>query len=157
MTYQSYWRDEPNTFEVEPYCLKAFKQRWYLVARSPYYDKIMIYSLDRVHQLEPTEETFAYPKDFNGEDYFEDCFGIIAAQDVNVETVKLKVSVLTNTAFSPSVCAPPSIFSRRFFRWVAMWRCWLQIGSGRIQLKGLRPCGINIRRIRHEGLCSYRL
>ena len=33
MTYQSYWRDEANTFEVEPYCLKAFKQRWYLVAR----------------------------------------------------------------------------------------------------------------------------
>ena len=92
MTYQSYWRDEPNTFEVEPYCLKAFKLRWYLVARSPYYDKIMIYSLDRVHQLEPTEATFAYPKDFNGENYFEDCFGIIADQDVKVETVKLKVS-----------------------------------------------------------------
>ena len=45
-----------------------------------------------MHRLEPTEATFAYPKDFNGEDYFEDCFGIIAAQDVNVETVKLKVS-----------------------------------------------------------------
>ena len=28
MTYQSFWRDEANTFEVEPYCLKAFKQRW---------------------------------------------------------------------------------------------------------------------------------
>ena len=53
MTYQSYWRDEANTFEIEPYCLKAFKQRWYLVGRSPYYDKIMTYSLDRVHQLEP--------------------------------------------------------------------------------------------------------
>ena len=33
MTYQSFWRDEANTFTVEPYCLKAFKQRWYLVAR----------------------------------------------------------------------------------------------------------------------------
>ena len=50
MTYQSYWRDEANTFEIEPYCLKAFKQRWYLVGRSPYYDKIMIYALDRIHQ-----------------------------------------------------------------------------------------------------------
>ena len=62
MTYQSYWRDEANTFEVEPYCLKAFKQRWYLVARSPYYDKVMIYALDRVqwHQtqreIERTDE-----------------------------------------------------------------------------------------------------
>ena len=37
--------------------------------------------------------TFTYPKDFNGEDYFEDCFGIIADQDVKVETVKLKRSL----------------------------------------------------------------
>ena len=48
MTYRSFWRDEANTFEIEPYCLKAFKQRWYLVGRSPYYDKIMIYALDRI-------------------------------------------------------------------------------------------------------------
>ncbi len=92
MTYQSYWRDEANTFEIEPYCLKAFKQRWYLVARSPYYDKIMIYALDRVHLLEPTNLHFDYPKNFKAEDYFEDCFGIIADSNYKVETVKLKVS-----------------------------------------------------------------
>ena len=92
MTYQSFWRDETNTFEVEPYCLKAFKQRWYLVAHSPYYDKVMIYALDRVHHLEPTTETFKYPDDFVAEEYFEDCFGIIADKDYDVETVKLKVA-----------------------------------------------------------------
>ena len=92
MTYKSFWRDEANTFEIEPYCLKAFKQRWYLVGRSPYYDKIMIYALDRVHQLELTESSFDYPKDFEAEKYFDDCFGIIADQKVKVETVKLKVS-----------------------------------------------------------------
>lgn len=92
MTYQSYWRDEANTFTVEPYCLKAFKQRWYLVARSPYYNKIMIYALDRVHQLELTALHFEYPEDFKAEDYFDECFGIIADVNCKVETVKLKVS-----------------------------------------------------------------
>ena len=92
MTYQSYWRDEANTFEVEPYCLKAFKQRWYLVARSPYYDKVMIYALDRVQWLGLTDKSFKYPKDFNAEDFFEDCFGIIADHNVSIETVKIKVS-----------------------------------------------------------------
>ena len=92
MTYQSYSRDEANTFEVEPYCLKAFKQRWYLVARSPYYDKIMIYSLDRVKWLGLTEKSFKYPKDFIPEEFFEDSFGIIADPKVQIETVKLKVS-----------------------------------------------------------------
>ena len=103
MTYRSFWRDEANTFEIEPYCLKAFKQRWYLVGRSPYYDRIMIYALDRVHRLELTERSFDYPKDFTersfdypkdfkAENYFDDCFGIIADQNYDVETVKLKVS-----------------------------------------------------------------
>ena len=92
MTYKSFWRDEANTFEIEPYCLKAFKQRWYLVGRSPYYDRIMIYALDRVHRLELTERSFDYPKDFKAENYFDDCFGIIADQNYDVETVKLKVS-----------------------------------------------------------------
>ena len=92
MTYQSYSRDEANTFEVEPYCLKAFKQRWYLVARSPYYNKVMIYALDRVHWLELKDKSFKYPKDFIPEEFFNDCFGIIADQSVSIETVKIKVS-----------------------------------------------------------------
>ena len=92
MTYQSFWRDEANTFTVEPYCLKAFKQRWYLLARSPYLNKMMIYALDRVHELEPTVLHFDYPEDFVAEEYFEDCFGIIADQSCKVETVKLKVA-----------------------------------------------------------------
>ena len=92
MTYQSYWRDESNTFEVEPYCLKMFRQRWYLVARSPYYDKIMIYALDRVDHLEPTDIPFTYPDDFVPEAFFVDCFGIIVDADYKPEDVLLKVS-----------------------------------------------------------------
>ena len=92
MTYQSYNYDESYTFEIEPYCLKAFKQRWYLIGRSPYYDKIMIYALDRVKWLGLTEKSFKYPKNFYPEEFFDDCFGIIADQKVKVETVKLKVS-----------------------------------------------------------------
>lgn len=92
MTYQSYWRDKSNTFEVEPYCLKMFHQRWYLVARSPYYDKVMIYALDRVDSLEPTDVTFPYPDDFVPEAFFADCFGIIVDADYEPEDVLLKVS-----------------------------------------------------------------
>ena len=62
MTYQSFVHDEANTFLVEPYCLKAFKQRWYLVARSPYYDKIMIYALVRVRALEKTDDCTPFQK-----------------------------------------------------------------------------------------------
>ncbi len=91
MTYQSFSRDKAYTFEVEPYCLKVFKQRWYLLGRSPYTNQILIYALDRVRWLWVTDKSFKYPKDFVPEEFFEDCYGIIADRKIDVETVKMKV------------------------------------------------------------------
>jgi hypothetical protein len=92
ITYQSYWRDESSTFELEPYCVKLFKQRWYLVGRSPYYNQIRVYALDRIQDLETLEKKFKMPKKFNPKAFFEDYYGIIANDNAKVETVRLKVS-----------------------------------------------------------------
>ena len=96
MTYHSYWKDEENNFDVQPYCVKLFRQRWYLVARSTYsyyYKKgPRIYSLDRIRYLHASDETFEMPKDWTAEDFFAGCFGIIAEQSVKIQPVKLKVS-----------------------------------------------------------------
>ena len=96
ITYHSYWKDEENTFDVQPFCVKLFRQRWYMVARSTYtyyYNKgPRIYSLDRIHALLTTDETFELPKDWSAKDYFDDCFGIIADQSVEPQTIKIKVS-----------------------------------------------------------------
>ena len=94
ITYKSYWSDEKCSFDVKPYCVKLFKQRWYLVAQSThafYDDKPpMIYSLDRILNLEIKQITFEMPKDWNSQEFFEGCFGICRSLDV--EVVKLKVS-----------------------------------------------------------------
>ena len=96
MTYHSYWKDEENNFDVQPYCVKLFRQRWYMVARSTYsyyYEKgPRIYSLDRIKYLHTTDETFEMPKDWTAKEFFEGCFGIIAEQSVKIQPVKLKVS-----------------------------------------------------------------
>ena len=93
ITYQSYWCEDSNTFIVYPYCVKLFKQRWYMVALSPYYDKVMIYSLDRIFNIVKLEgETFSMPEDFSPVDFFLNYYGIIAGTKRNIETVKLKVS-----------------------------------------------------------------
>ena len=96
ITYHSYWKDEENNFDVQPFCVKLFRQRWYLAARSTYtyYYNIgpRIYSLDRIHSLRTTDETFEMPKNWSAKDFFEGCFGIIADQRIEPQTVKLKVS-----------------------------------------------------------------
>ena len=89
MTYQSFGKPEPSTFEVEPYCVKLFEQRWYMLGMS---DKLRIYSLDRIKALEPTERKFKLPKSFNAEKLFADHYGIIIGdEEFNVGPVALKV------------------------------------------------------------------
>ena len=96
ITYHSYWKDEENNFDVQPYCVKLFRQRWYMVARSTYsyyYEKgPRIYALDRIKYLHATDETFEMPKDWTAKDFFDGCFGIIAELSVKIQPVKLKVS-----------------------------------------------------------------
>ena len=96
ITYHSYWKDEENNFNVQPYCVKLFRQRWYLIARSTYsyyYEQgPRIYSLDRIHSLHITDETFKLPKDWDGQEFFNGCFGIIADLRMDIQDIKLKVN-----------------------------------------------------------------
>ena len=92
MTYHSYWRDNSNNFDVEPYCVKLFRQRWYLLGRSPYKNKIMIYALDRIQELWVTDAKFELPASFNANEFFSEYFGVNIGNDIDVETVKLKVA-----------------------------------------------------------------
>ena len=78
-----------TTFEVEPYCVKLFEQRWYMLGMS---DKLRIYALDRIKALESTERKFKLPKKFDAAKFFEDYYGIIIGdEDFDVEPVALKV------------------------------------------------------------------
>ena len=36
ITHQGFGKDYANTFEIEPYCLKVVKRRWYIIANNPY-------------------------------------------------------------------------------------------------------------------------
>ena len=89
MTYQSFSAEKPSTFDVEPWCVKLFKQRWYMLGMS---DRLRIYALDRIKALEPTERKFKLPKKFDAAKCFEDYYGIIIGdEDFDVEPVALKV------------------------------------------------------------------
>lgn len=89
ITYHSYWRDEDSTFDVIPLCVKLFRQRWYMVGQS--YGK-RIYALDRIKNIVKTDEIFEMPKDWDADEFFNGCFGIIADKNVDKEAVRLKVS-----------------------------------------------------------------
>lgn len=93
ITHQGFGQPEANTFEIEPYCLKVVKRRWYVVARSPYYsernkekgikpaDVYRVYALDRISDIQDTGKTFKMKKDFDINHYFEGCCGVITSDE----------------------------------------------------------------------------
>ena len=93
IAYQGFWSDGVGCYVVEPYCIKMFKQRWYVLARRRDKDALRTYALDRIHSLRhlPKESTFALPDGFLPELYFHNCYGIINDETVPVSQVKLKV------------------------------------------------------------------
>ena len=89
MVYQSFGAEKPSTFDVEPWCVKLFEQRWYMLGMS---DKLRIHALDRIKALDPTEHKFKIPKKLNAEKFFKDYYGIIINDDeFDVCPVALKV------------------------------------------------------------------
>lgn len=94
MTYQSFNRPEPHTFIAHPYCLKLFRQRWYVLAKNEEYDSPRVYSLDRVVSIAQTDKKLKIPKSFNAEAFFADYFGIIVGDNVKPSIVEVKVDAV---------------------------------------------------------------
>lgn len=66
---------EPYTKPVNPYAVRLFRQRWYLLADN--YERMAIYSLDRMQSAMLTEERFERPADFSSQAYFSEYFGVM--------------------------------------------------------------------------------
>lgn len=90
ITHQGFGKSHSSTFQVEPYHLKVYNRRWYLIGRSVYSDEIRTYALDRILSATITDIKFKLPKSFDIDKYFEGCVGIIADRDIDIERVVIK-------------------------------------------------------------------
>ena len=77
-TYQKYWEDELTQRQVEPYALKEFRSRWYVLANDLKDQKVKSFALDRLTALEITKKKFQMPNNFNVNEHFQYSFGIIS-------------------------------------------------------------------------------
>ncbi len=90
IVHYNFLRGEESVLYIEPYCVKVFKQRWYVVARCVSNDQIRIYALDRIKKMVKTEQTYDFPIDFDGSDYFQDSYGIIVTDQCEAQEVIVK-------------------------------------------------------------------
>lgn len=87
--YQKYWEDELTERTVEPYALKEFKNRWYILSKDLSDNAIKSFALDRITDLDISKRKFTVPKDFDVNEYYRYCFGIISPNGHQPEDVIL--------------------------------------------------------------------
>jgi hypothetical protein len=105
LIYQDFFDEEPHEILLEPYFVRVFHQRWYVIGvmRNAHdgeepeerikQGRIRRYALDRVKQLDATEDTFKLPRGFTVESYFADAFGIIVEPEVlKAERIRIKAT-----------------------------------------------------------------
>jgi predicted DNA-binding transcriptional regulator YafY len=91
-TYHKFWEEEASQRLAEPYALKEFKDRWYLLAKDAKDNNIKSFALDRLTNLDFMQEKYRYPENFDIEQSYRYCFGIISPHQSHPEDIILSFS-----------------------------------------------------------------
>lgn len=88
-TYQKFWEEQSTERSVHPLALKEFKNRWYILSKDVKDGAIKTFALDRLTTLDITSIKFKPSPDFDIEEQFRYCFGIISPTDEEPQEIIL--------------------------------------------------------------------
>ena len=89
ITYRRYGVQATKTYDLEPYCVKLFGQRWYMLGR--FADRgLVTFSLDRILEIKIGHEKFKFDESFDAASYFSDCFGVMSDEYLDPERVIIR-------------------------------------------------------------------
>ena len=92
--YQRYEREQEGEnlqeFHVQPYALKVFNRRWYLLGYIKEKRGLRTIALDRILDLKILSTSFELPEDFDARKYFANVVGIFVNNDLPVTKVMIR-------------------------------------------------------------------
>ena len=86
--YEDFFGNTIQELKVNPYFIRMFKRRWYVMALVLPGKEIHRFGLDRIKRVEVLELKFTYPKDFSPQDYYRDYYGVF--HDAKPMTIRVK-------------------------------------------------------------------
>lgn len=87
--YRRYGHSDDSEWTVEPYCIKLFRRRWYLLCHFAG-DGFIVLSFDRINTLELTDETFAVAPSFDAEAFFAEYFGVMTDDRIPLQRIVVR-------------------------------------------------------------------
>ena len=92
--YQRYESEQEGEnlqeFHVQPYALKVFNRRWYLLGYIKEKHDLRTIALDRILDLKILSTSFELPEDFDARKYFANVVGIFVNNDLPVTKVMIR-------------------------------------------------------------------
>src|SRR5699024_9248660 len=82
-TYESFVTQIKKQRKVTPLLLKEYNNRWYLICYDSIKEKVITYALDRISNLEISEQQGDKPADFKPDLFFRHSIGITASSEAN--------------------------------------------------------------------------
>lgn len=92
INYFNYRKGDTRDHYVMPLCVKLFRQRWYMVGRNWTAGKNIVFCLDRIQDFRLSSHTYEYPEEFNPQEFFDGCIGVIPGDGCDIEKVRIKVN-----------------------------------------------------------------
>ncbi|MBQ9474487.1 MAG: WYL domain-containing protein [Bacteroidales bacterium] len=89
VTYRRYGSSTPQQWTLDPYCIKLFRRRWYLLGRSAKGGFIVL-SFDRIMHLDVTDDTFSIDPAFDAQAYFSEYYGVMTDDRLPVQRMVLR-------------------------------------------------------------------
>lgn len=110
--YQSFSARQPHEFEICPYLLKEFRNRWFLFGGRQRDLVLFNLALDRIVSVEPSDEPFRDNPNFDSEHFFDDVIGV----SKNISSRPRTVCFWATSAQSKYVGTKPLHPSQRLVR-----------------------------------------
>ena len=90
ITYQSYYAEHNENYHLQPYAMKVYNQRWYVVGYIKEKEGIRNIALDRTNEMRISTETFMMPDDFDAEEYYANTVGIFVNDKLKPQNVIIR-------------------------------------------------------------------
>ena len=89
VNYHRYRSSGCNTFTLAPYCVKLFRQRWYLLGKFKN-GKMVVLSIDMIESIEEHSLNFKLDESVDAYAFFSECFGVVVGDGSRAERIVLR-------------------------------------------------------------------
>lgn len=91
--YKKYYSAASKHYVIEPYCVKLYHRRWYLLGRYPETKDFRLFAFDRMSNVNISTVKFKIDKAFDGYEYFNECFGVALNTSVPVQKIIIRAYI----------------------------------------------------------------